>query len=249
MTSRAKCPLYLALALSLLPLAPLVAQISPATPAPAILTTATPLPQVEPSGPSSTPSNTPFAGIQLEARDRANLRAAPDVASELLGEIFAGERYPVLGRFFRWLQLEYRFGSAWVFEELVIIHGDSSQLPEIDLFAPAATQDTALFATLAIITQTPGGLQTATARAQFIDAPATLPPAQSSADDTNLPLPTFTFPPQYDELTDSGDTLLPSTPAPATPTGALPSEIPPIIPIALLVGLGILGLLIATIRR
>ena len=249
MAIRAKCTLCLALPLSLLSLAPLVAQVSPATPAPAVLATATPLPLIAPLAPSPTPSNTPFAGIQLEARDRANVRAAPDVTSKLLGEIFAGERYPVLGRFFRWLQLEYRFGPAWVFEELVVIHGDPSQLPEIDLFAPASTQDPALSATLAIITQTPGGLQTATAQAQFVEAPASLPSAQNSAGDANLPLPTFTFPPQYDDTSESDNLILRPIPAPATSTRAFPSEIPPIFPIAVLAGLGILGLLITTIRR
>lgn len=249
MSVYAKSLICFVLVVSLLPKAPLFSQVSTATPAPAILVTATLVPSIAPPKPTQSPSNTPFVGIQLEARDRANVRSAPDVASELLGEISSGERYPVLGRFFRWLQFEYRFGPAWVFEELVIIHGDSSQLPEIDLFAPAALPGSDISATLAIVTQTPGGLQTATARAQFIDAPATSPPGRRNADAEKNLLPTFTFPPQFDDENNSNEAILLATPAPISSSAALPNEIPPIIPIAILAGLGFLGLLIAIIRR
>ena len=52
----------------------------------------------------------PFAfaqSITAEAVGQANLRAAPDVNSEQVGEILSGMRYPVIGRseFYPWVLL------------------------------------------------------------------------------------------------------------------------------------------------
>ncbi|PJF23854.1 MAG: hypothetical protein CUN53_20785, partial [Phototrophicales bacterium] len=64
---------------------------------------------------------------------QANLRAAPDVNSALLGEITSGSRYPIIGRsqFVPWLLL----GDAqmqpmgWVFRDLLDVQGDLSSVP------------------------------------------------------------------------------------------------------------------------
>ena len=64
---------------------------------------------------------------------QANLRAAPDVNSDLLGEITSGNRYPIIGRsqFVPWLLL----GDArmqplgWVFRDLLDVQGDLSGVP------------------------------------------------------------------------------------------------------------------------
>lgn len=232
----------------LLPTRPSASQVSTATPAPAILATATPIPTIAPVLATPIPSNTPFVGIQLEALERANVRSAPDVNSERLGEIVSGELYPVLGRFFRWIQFEYRLGPAWVFEELVIIHGDTSQLLEINLLATPEAINNDLIATLAIITQTPGGLQTATSQTQPINAPTTGSSNRIDTESSNI-LPTFTFPAQFDNSNADNDASLISTPAPFSPASSVASEIPPILPIAVLAGIGILGFLLWIIRR
>ena len=231
-----------------LPSSPLSSQVSTATPAPAILATATTIPTIVPVLATPIPSNTPFVGIQLEALERANVRSAPDVNSERLGEIVSGEFYPVLGRFFRWIQFEYRLGPAWVFEELVIIHGDASQLSEINLLTTPESIDNDLIATLEIITQTPGGLQTATSQAQLIEAPTTGSSVRIDTDSNNI-LPTFTFPAQFVNRDDDNDASLISTPAPLSTATSVPSDIPPILPIAVLAGIGILGFLVSIIRR
>ncbi|MCY3935901.1 MAG: SH3 domain-containing protein [Anaerolineaceae bacterium] len=234
--------------ISLYPVQTLLSQVSTATPAPAILATATPIPSITPVFASPSPSSTPFSGIALEALERANVRSAPDVDSEILGEIVRGERYPVIGRFFRWIQFEFRLGPGWVFEELVIIHGDSAQLPEINLIATPEEVDFALTATLAILTQTPGGLQTATSQAQLIDAPNIAAQDRENLSDPSR-LPTFTYPPQFVQGEATRQPSLEATPTPLRDATSLPSELPPILPIALLGGLGILGLLISLIRK
>lgn len=232
----------------LFPIQSLYSQVSTATPAPAILATATPIPTITPVFASPSPENTPFSGIALEALDRANVRSAPDVESEILGEIVRGERYPVIGRFFRWIQFEFRLGPGWVFEELVIIHGDSAQLPEINLIATPEEVDFALTATLAILTQTPGSLQTATSQAQFIDAPNSAAQNQENLPGLNQ-LPTFTYPPQFSLEEQTREISLEATPAPLRDSTSLSNELPPILPIALLSALGTLGLLISLIRK
>jgi beta-lactamase class A len=64
---------------------------------------------------------------------QANLRAAPDINSALLGQITSGARYPIIGRsqYVPWLLL----GDAqmqpigWVFRDLLEIQGDLSSVP------------------------------------------------------------------------------------------------------------------------
>lgn len=73
-------------------------------------------------------------GVTAEAVGQANLRANPDVASDLVGQITAGTRYPVLGQseFFPWLLLGDPATAqpiGWVFAELVTVQGNVSQVP------------------------------------------------------------------------------------------------------------------------
>jgi beta-lactamase class A/uncharacterized protein YgiM (DUF1202 family) len=73
---------------------------------------------------------------------QANLRAAPDVNSDLLGEITSGNRYPIIGRsqFVPWLLL----GDArmqpmgWVFRDLLDVQGDLSGVPFTEATVNAA---------------------------------------------------------------------------------------------------------------
>lgn len=73
-------------------------------------------------------------GVTAEAIVQANLRSIPDVSGELVGEISAGTRYPVLGRseFFPWYLLANPSNGepmGWVFAELVVIQGTAETLP------------------------------------------------------------------------------------------------------------------------
>ncbi len=226
----------------LLPLASLVAQNATATPAPAILATATPRPSPLPVSPSPLP--TVDLGVQLEARERANVRAAPSVDSQLLGEIVVGERYPILGRFFNWLQLEYRFGAAWVFQELVTVHGDLSEIAEVDLSLPTNTPSPLRSGGQDVNTQptvTDDDAASQNARANRLG---------NTGNSEISVLPTYTYSPQFtnqNRVSEPSET--PDDPRPTTAASVLLSDIPPILPILVLAGLGVLGLLIATIRR
>lgn len=72
--------------------------------------------------------------VAAEAIGQANLRAAPDVNAVLVGEIFAGTRYPVIGQseFYPWVLLgdpaTYQ-PIGWVFRDLVTISGNLDQVP------------------------------------------------------------------------------------------------------------------------
>jgi hypothetical protein len=199
------------------------------------------------------------SAVMIEAKAEAgeiNVRAEADIESELLGTIRAGEFYPVLGRYFRWIQFQFDVspsGRGWVFDELVNISGDASSIPDLsqaplpteDPFAAAATQ------TQAAITTTPGGLLTVTAQSRVIDVP--LNQENNSAapnQDTAELLPTFTFPP---DIVAQAPTAVLATSTPTLTPDGLPltgsDEVPPILPILLLAGGGLLGLLVSWLRR
>ena len=72
--------------------------------------------------------------VTAEAVGQANLRAAPDVNSDIVGEITAGARYPVIGRseFFPWLLLAEANSTTpkgWVFADLVTVQGNLNSVP------------------------------------------------------------------------------------------------------------------------
>ncbi|MBL8163555.1 MAG: SH3 domain-containing protein [Anaerolineae bacterium] len=214
--------------------------------------------------PTRTP--TPIGPALLEAITEANVRAQPDPESERLGTIRSGEVYPVIGRFFRWYQFQYQqspSGTGWVFDELVRIIGDETSVidlneqaaPTVDTIAQAATE------TFAAITQTPGGILTATASVLLPALPGQgnsqtdgLTPVGGIALPTEVGvLPTYTFPADVALLvptqpaSESGD----ATSGDASPLAdlELPSTLPPIVIILALGGGGFLGLLISSYRR
>ncbi|MDZ4764599.1 MAG: serine hydrolase [Chloroflexota bacterium] len=67
------------------------------------------------------------------ALGQANVRAAPDVTSALVGEITAGTRYPILARsqFLPWLLIGDTVMQpiGWVFRDLVDVQGDLNAVP------------------------------------------------------------------------------------------------------------------------
>lgn len=209
-------------------------------------------------------SPTPQGAAYLEAITEANVRSQPDPESERLGTIRAGEQYTVIGQYFRWYQFQYNqsaSGTGWVFDELVNIGGNASNITDLTLMTP--TPDAAALqanSTLALITQTPGGVLTATAGVGALPLPLATNANGSSvlpdpSDLLETVLPTFTVPPNIavpipssqPSLTGNGETPQPLI-LPIEDI-ALPSRIPPIVPILLLGGAGILGLMISSARR
>jgi hypothetical protein len=206
--------------------------------------------------PTRTP--TPIGLVVLEAITEANVRAEPDPESERLGTIRIGEIYTVRGRYFRWIQFQYDpspNGRGWVFDELVTITGDLSSIPDLAEQA-APTVDPALLAitqTLEVVTLTPGGVLTATANARVIPAPVTVDTsiiAESTANVSNpLVLPTFTYPPEVSRGTVNESAQTQPTTTPGSQEGEPINNVPPIVPIFALGAIGILGLLVSSIRR
>lgn len=206
--------------------------------------------------PTRTP--TPVGNALLEAITEANVRAEPDLEAEKLGTIRSGETYPILGRYFRWLQFQYDkspSGTGWVFDELVTIIGDQATILDLNVNALPTVDAAAVNATATwdVITRIPGGILTATAEARILPAPGSeiRSPGQSESD-LALPqvLPTFTWPP---DMVAARPT---ATPTPADAAGAveditisLGNGVAPFVPILALAGLGILGLLVSSIRR
>lgn len=214
--------------------------------------------------PTITRTPTPSA-VLLEAKESAgevNVRAEADIESDRLGTIRAGEFYPVLGRYFRWLQFQFDSspsGRAWVFDELVNITGDESTIPDLSE-APLPTVDPAIEAatqTEQAITQTPGGVLTATAQSRILpvpgqddDVPGGDNPGESGAEIADNVLPTFTYPPDIVAVapTEAEVTITPTI-SPGTTPLSVPDQVPPIVPILLLGAGGLLGLIVSSIRR
>lgn len=73
-------------------------------------------------------------GVTAEAIQQANLRATTDVNANLLGQIVAGTRYPVIGRseLYPWVLLgdpATLQPIGWVFRDIVTIVGDLNSVP------------------------------------------------------------------------------------------------------------------------
>jgi hypothetical protein len=243
------------------------AQQSNVSPTPASIVLPSPLPLTTQSIATPTPTYTPspLAPVLLEALTEANVRAEPDPESELLGTIRAGDVYAVIGRYFRWYQFRFEEtprGTGWVFDELVTITGDESEILDLSENAVPTADGTSVAATnVALeITQTPGGILTATAAAVVIPLPVETNGSANNVLNTDLAngltvLPTFTYPPEIAPLPPENafqvGADLDATPT-LVPDGLIFSNtdgVPPILPILLLGAAGILGLAITSFRR
>ncbi len=76
----------------------------------------------------------PTSTVTAEAVGQANLRAWTDTTADLLGEITAGTRYPVIGRsaLYPWLLLgdpTTQQPIGWAFRDLLTINGDLNTVP------------------------------------------------------------------------------------------------------------------------
>jgi hypothetical protein len=233
------------------------------TPVPVILPQSSPVNVIgETATPTWTPTVAPLAA--LEPIDFANVRDAPDINAQDIGDIQSGERYTVIGRSGLWYQFQYDRapnGIGWVYSELVTITGDVNAIPELTL-QPVATVDPLIVGatqTIAAALLLPGGEFTITAAAGgLVGTLAVANPAVAGDPRATVPmegtaLPTFTYPPGVVRVT-------PVAVANAGAAGEVGVEqieisqadlqrIPPILPILALGGLGVLGLMVGGFRR
>jgi hypothetical protein len=237
--------------LTMLTFAIVTAQPPTATPAPLNLATVEPqVEEISDATPTWTP--TPEGQVLIEARDFANVRTEPDTNAAQMGQIRSGELYPATGRYFEWIQFQFdQTRRGWVFGQLVNVTGDVTSLPEIGVSTTPTEIDEALGATLTLeaLTQTPGGLLTATAEARLNPA-GDLPANAGIAEAPAAVLPTFTYPPGIVAVapTPGSAAIVPTestAPLVETPSGNLP----PAVPILILGGIGLLGLAISSLRR
>ncbi len=234
-----------------------VVQVPTETPAQINLSSVDQPPAVQQNAGDATPTRTPTAqGIALlEAKDFANVRSEPSTNSSQLGTIRAGEQYNVIGRYISWIQFQYPSsptGRGWVYGELVNLIGNTDNIPDIDPYASQSNVDSAAAgatATQSILTQTPGGVLTATQISQQLAAPGAALPTDSG---THEPLPTFTYPPGMVAVAPTPgaqvSTVSSGEDQPAAPT-TNSDNLPPIAPILILGGVGLLGLVISALRR
>lgn len=230
----------------------LAAQPPTATPAP--LNIASPVPPIEEIAPGATPTwtATPEGQVLIEALDVANVRADADPNAAQMGQIRSGEQYTATGRYFEWIQFQFEPNRrGWVFGQLVNVTGNITNLPELGVdMVEENTEEVAATEELMLLTQTPGGLLTATAAARQNTAGGSLP---ANIDLPSGMMPTFTYPaglvaggtaPTQDP-NNAIPTVVSAPPVNETTTGG----IPPIVPILAFGSIGLLGLLISAIRR
>lgn len=223
------------------------------TPRPVTLPQSTPLPteiQLMTPTPSATPTPRGPAVVLRASGEQGsvNVRNFPDVSGARLGSLDPTRAYPVTGYWFSWYQFEYpasETGLAWVFGEVVTVEGDVAALrvvdPNVALTQAAPTTRGG--------TPTPGTVSSSDPRAVVLPTNANV-----TIDGVEF-APTFTPPSDLVPLrptVSEGETTTPTT-APALPvqvvTAVAEGNIPPIAPIAILAGLGFIGLLYSAIRE
>ncbi len=235
-----------------------IAQVATETPAVINLASAVPVDQGQaPGAPTLTRTPTPVGGALLEAKEYANVRAEPSTDAAQLGTINAGETYNVIGRYASWIQFQFQSsptGQGWVYDELVTLSGSTENIPEIDPYTADQQLDTAALgatATQGVLTQTPGGILTATvlSRQGALSGAAT-----ATLEGTRGILPTYTYPPGIVAVAPTAGTAVAGLPTDtAGDTAAVQTTngdgLPPIAPILILGSVGLLGLVVSSLRR
>jgi len=205
----------------------------------------------EQATPTLPPTNAPISLVRLEAKEFANVRAEPSTDAAQLGTVRAGETYTVIGQYLSWFQFQFPSapsGIGWVYGELVNITGDLQTVPQIDPFGQAAaTQPSSDEATLGVLLLTPGGILTATV--QGASSVNLTPGAVDLVPGNAVILPTYTYPPGIIALAPtqaSTETLIIEI---DPVSGAAAVATAPIVPILVLGGIGLLGLMLNSLRR
>jgi hypothetical protein len=226
------------------------------TPVPVLIPSSTPLP-TDIAAPTATPL--PTEALEDTTRIVArvnpgdiNVRDEPDTAGERLGSMETDREYPATGRYFNWIQFQYDEGQqAWVYADLVSVVGALSDVPVVDPYStPTANPQQSIgTGTAQARLQAPGGAQTATAESRVLSVPT-----QSAEQSDGYP-PTYTPPSDIVERNPTSEPGLMLSPTPAaglledTVLSVREGRLPPVIPIFLLSGFGLLGLIVAVIRR
>jgi hypothetical protein len=170
-----------------------------------------------------------------------------------LGSLELGRQYPIVGQYYSWIEFEYPPGPnglGWVYFETVRVIGDVSKIRIISDPGAANTDNQTATAEAALLT--PSIAETASAEARILIVPTVA--ATSNGNQGNFPS-TFTPPPDIvlrAPTQVSGEIVEPSpTPSLTENVIALVSNrrVPPILPILLFGGFGVLGLMVGLIRR
>ncbi len=246
----ARIPPVIALLLALIWLsasAPASEAQATATPIAAVLSTRAPANaplQVATIPPTASPTLPPIARLQaLETAGNVNVRQFPDIESTILGTIAYGTEYTALRKYFRWYELRFEAsptGLAWVYGDLVTISGDASLIQSVDDLDAAAIVNQSL----ALLAQEDNGSsEEATDRTVEVPVEA-LSRSEEAALTAATRLPTFTPPAPTRAPISEQSTQRAPQPQPSP----LPN-IPPIVPIAALGGLGLAGLIVSMLRR
>jgi hypothetical protein len=156
-------------------------------------------------GPTATPSRTPtLVPVLADAIGEANLRSGPGLDFDIVGTLVAGNPVPVIGRSVRfpWLLVSWEEapgGQAWVFDQLVQVIGDITTVPVVE--EPEAPTSDATQAsiqeTAAVLLQTPGAAETATATAFAVPTGLLTQTPNAGGGAPAGSLPTFTPPQPY----------------------------------------------------
>lgn len=188
--------------------------------------------------PSLTPTPQPAVRLQaLQSAGNVNVRALPDIESDLLGTIAHGTLYPVLRNYYRWYELRYELspnGRAWVYGDLVTIEGDRSLIAVIDTLN--AIEPPSGIALSGGPNAEEAGANPRTIEIATVEAEAAI--AVEVVDATALP--TFTPPatqPPFAHQLEAVEAAQPPL-----------LNLPPLVAILALAGLGALGLLISLFR-
>ena len=220
-----------------------------ASPTPIFVILTTPTPYVEQSVATVTPTftPTPIGVTLLEVKENAgsiNVRTEPGPEADRLGSISFGTLYPVYRQFYSWYEIEFELSPnrrGWIYGEFVDIVGNPNEIEFIENFDWATPQgslnsDPTEELSEEDISSTPVTRQ--------LDAPVAV--ASVSVAETQsqqIPLPTFTYPPDT-----KSEVFIQNDIAGNTNTNTSTNQMPPIFPIVLLGGAGMMGLMFVSLR-
>jgi hypothetical protein len=197
--------------------------------------------------PTRTP--TPEQGAYLEAiNEGTNVRADADPEAQVLGTIRPGDLYRIRGRYFRWIQFEYPNtpgGLGWVFDEIVVITGDQSQIA--DLSVSPTVDPNLLGATPTVVGTSVSGDSLLQPISELENSGNTV---GSALDITAVILPTYTYPPNVvAQAPTAGPSVTPTQSISILPELSVSNGVAPIVPIVVLGVSGMLGLVFSLMRR
>jgi hypothetical protein len=199
--------------------------------------------------PSATATEDPTVTLERNPGVLAwNVYNLPDPEDgTLLGSLEEGVRYPVTGIYFEWLQFQYEDTLAWIHQTEVIVNNDGNIPPFDPYITPTPTSPGAdAELTRAAVTLTPGAFETLDAEARLI----TLPELATQELENAGVLPTFTKPAEVAPR--NAPAALQEAASNAfeeTISRAAAGRIPPLVPILMLAGAGLLGMLGSLWRR